>query len=69
MSGMEDYRAEVARYMARLYERGLTTACGGNVSLRAGDLMRNIQNTCRPRGGIGGQLWYTLWAPAAAPRT
>ena len=39
MSGMEDYRAEVARYMARLYDRGLTTACGGNVSLRAGDLM------------------------------
>lgn len=39
MSGMEDHRAEVARYMARLYERGLTTACGGNVSLRAGDLM------------------------------
>ena len=37
--------------------------------VRAGDLTRNIQNTCRPRGGIGGQLWYTLWAPAAAPRT
>lgn len=34
-----DKRKEVASFMARLYDRGLTTACGGNVSQRDGNLM------------------------------
>jgi L-fuculose-phosphate aldolase len=29
-------RKEVARFMRRLYERGLTTASGGNISVRSG---------------------------------
>jgi L-fuculose-phosphate aldolase len=32
---MNDYREEIAYYMKRLYERGLTTTCGGNISLRS----------------------------------
>ena len=35
----EKERMEVAATMARLYERTLTTATGGNVSARAGDVM------------------------------
>ena len=34
-----DERAAVADYMRRLYERGLTTSLGGNISLRAGELV------------------------------
>lgn len=34
-----DERATVADYMCRLYERGLTTSLGGNISLRIGDLI------------------------------
>jgi L-fuculose-phosphate aldolase len=37
---LRDYhveRAAVADYMRRLYERGLTTSLGGNISLRIGD--------------------------------
>ena len=30
-------REDVARYMRRLYEHGLTTTSGGNLSLRADD--------------------------------
>lgn len=32
-------RSQVASFMRRLYERGLTTCLGGNISLRDGDLM------------------------------
>ena len=37
---MNDYkllRKEVARFMRRLYNRGLTTASGGNISVRLHD--------------------------------
>lgn len=36
---MNDLKSEVASFMARLYDRGLTTAGGGNVSAREGDVM------------------------------
>lgn len=36
---METEKKSVASFMNRLYERGLTTACGGNVSMRCGNLM------------------------------
>ena len=32
-------KEEVAYYMKRVYERGLTTSLGGNISLRSGSLM------------------------------
>jgi L-fuculose-phosphate aldolase len=31
---LKKIRKEVARFMRRLYDRGLTTACGGNISVR-----------------------------------
>ena len=34
MSGVEEARAEIASFMRRLYERGLTTTLGGNISAR-----------------------------------
>ena len=36
---MNDLKSEVASFMARLYDRGLTTAGGGNVSAREGNVM------------------------------
>ena len=36
---MEERKAEVASFMRRIYDRGLTTATGGNLSLRVGSLM------------------------------
>lgn len=36
---IENARKDVAFFMARCYERGLTTATGGNISVRAGDVM------------------------------
>ena len=36
---METEKKSVASFMNRLYERGLTAACGGNVSMRCGNLM------------------------------
>ena len=35
----KEERALVASTMGRLYKRGLTTATGGNVSMRSGDYM------------------------------
>lgn len=46
-------RQEVARFMRRLYDRGLTTACGGNVSLRAGDRIL-ITPSGLDKGCLGG---------------
>ena len=43
---MNDLKSEVASFMARLYDRGLTTAGGGNVSAREGDVMY-----IKPSGG------------------
>ena len=37
--GYDEKRAEVARIMKRIYDRGLTTATGGNVSVRSGSVM------------------------------
>jgi L-fuculose-phosphate aldolase len=34
-----DERAAVADFMCRIYERGLTTSLGGNISLRIGELI------------------------------
>lgn len=39
MKKFENERQEVARFMRRLYEQKLTTASGGNVSMRAGDII------------------------------
>ena len=36
---MEKERESVAAFMRRLYERQLTSSCGGNVSLRYGNVM------------------------------
>jgi ribulose-5-phosphate 4-epimerase/fuculose-1-phosphate aldolase len=39
---MKDYkllRKEIARFMRRLYDRGLTTASGGNISVRLEDIV------------------------------
>lgn len=37
INSLKNDRKEVARYMRRLYKRGLTTASGGNISIKAGD--------------------------------
>ena len=37
MTEYYDERADVAYFMRRLYERGLTTSLGGNISLRVGE--------------------------------
>lgn len=36
---IEEAKREVALFMARSYQRGLTTATGGNISMRVGGLM------------------------------
>ena len=39
MKEVKYYRKEVARFMRRLYDRGLTTASGGNVSFRLNNVV------------------------------
>lgn len=39
MTDMEELKRDIALFMKRCYERGLTTTTGGNISARAGDLM------------------------------
>ena len=36
---LEEERQEVASFMKRIYDRGLTTATGGNLSRRCADVM------------------------------
>ena len=36
---MDDLKALIASFMKRTYDRGLTTATGGNISARSGDVM------------------------------
>ena len=36
---IDEGKKEVALFMARCYNRGLTTATGGNISMRIGDIM------------------------------
>ena len=39
MSGMKEVKRSVALFMKRTYDRGLTTATGGNISVRFNDVM------------------------------
>jgi L-fuculose-phosphate aldolase len=39
MKGYKALRKEIARFMRRLYDRGLTTASGGNISVRVDDMV------------------------------
>jgi L-fuculose-phosphate aldolase len=39
MKGYKTLRKEIARFMRRLYDRGLTTASGGNISVRVDDMV------------------------------
>lgn len=39
MSGMKEVKRSVALFMKRTYDRGLTTATGGNISVRLNDVM------------------------------
>ena len=39
MSGMKEVKRSVALFMKRTYDRGLTTATGGNISARCGSIM------------------------------
>jgi L-fuculose-phosphate aldolase len=50
----KDIRKEVAFYMRRLYERGLTTSSGGNISIKNEDMMF-ITPTSYDKGMIRGR--------------
>jgi L-fuculose-phosphate aldolase len=54
VSLFKDVRKEVAFYMRRLYERGLTTSSGGNISVKIEDLMF-ITPTSYDKGTIKGR--------------
>ena len=52
---LQTARAAVARIMVRLYERGLTTTSGGNVSLRVGESSVVITAAATDKGSMGAE--------------